>query len=246
MYTFSCPACHKQHSIYEPFTESFEAHCFRCQNLIQVTKQNIRLDPRSKKIAGPTPSTPASPTPNPSLHPPASTKRRLVRLKWLAGGLVTTFLLSLGLGAYFVFGGGIPQAQNKSSPAAPRKSGSVVASRPNRAVVQPASIPKSNQAKESSRSGRQIVAKLTPSKKEQNLQRPLEPLEVVREAIERKFAKKVVVTIVRLENGRLTLEGELQHWEDLRPAREVAAQALETAGFGPIRGWDNHLKKPKQ
>jgi hypothetical protein len=72
------------------------------------------------------------------------------------------------------------------------------------------------------------------------------PLDVVRNAMERRFDKKVVVTAVRIEDGNLILEGEVHQWQDLRPAREVAVQALEAAGFGPIRNWENHLRKPKQ
>jgi hypothetical protein len=71
-----------------------------------------------------------------------------------------------------------------------------------------------------------------------------EPLDLVREAIARKFGKEVIVTGVRLEDDRLILEGKLTHWGDLQPAREYAVRALEEAGLGPITTWDNHLKKP--
>jgi hypothetical protein len=268
VFTFSCPTCHKQHSIDEPFTESFETHCFRCQSLIQVTKQIIRIDPRSKKVVRPTTPTPAS---TKSTSAPATTKSkpspqlpigsgRLGRWKWLASGLVSASLLSLGLGGYVMFGGGVPPATKKTTPATPQKSTNVVASLPNRAAVQPpnraavqpALNPKTNPAKETSPNVSQRIDNVTPSKNvtpaknAPSIRRPLVPLEVVREAFEKRFAKKVVVTTVRVENGNLTLEGALLHWEDLRPAREVAVQALETAGFGPIRSWDNHLKKPKQ
>jgi hypothetical protein len=170
-------------------------------------------------------------------------------------------LLGLGLGGYVIFGGGVAPEKKKSPPAAPRKSTNVVASLPNRTVVQPAVNPKTNPAKEASPKVSQNPAKETSPKASQSdnnvmpvvsknvstsPRRRLGPLEIVREAFEKRFGKRVGVTNVRLEDGNLTLEGELLRWEDLRPAREVAVQALETAGFGPIRSWDNHLKKPKE
>jgi hypothetical protein len=156
-------------------------------------------------------------------------------------------LLGLGLGGYVIFGRGVIPEKKKSTPAAPRKSTNVVASLPNRAVVQPVVNLKTNPAKETSPKASQSNNNVTPSKNApSSLRRRLVPLEIVREAFEKRFGKRVVVTIVRLEDGNLTLEGELLRWEDLRPAREVAVQALETAGFGPIRSWDNHLKKTKQ
>jgi hypothetical protein len=154
-------------------------------------------------------------------------------------------------------GGDLPAKKASTTTAAP-KSKNVVASLPNRAVVQPAVNSKTNPGKETSPKVSQSPTKetspkvsqridnVTPSKNASYVRRQLVPLEVVREAVEKRFAKRVVVTTVRVENGNLTLEGELLHWEDLRPAREVAVQALEATGFGPIRSWDNHLKKPKQ
>jgi hypothetical protein len=71
-----------------------------------------------------------------------------------------------------------------------------------------------------------------------------EPLELVHEAVARKFGKEVTVTAVRLDDGRLTLEGSLTRWAHLLPARELAVRTLEEAGLGPITTWDNHLKKP--
>jgi hypothetical protein len=73
-----------------------------------------------------------------------------------------------------------------------------------------------------------------------------DPLEVVQEAVAKKCGSGVTVTAVRLEDGVLTLEGDLDKWEHLQPAREVAIQAQEEAGQGPIKTWDNHLRKPKK
>jgi hypothetical protein len=73
-----------------------------------------------------------------------------------------------------------------------------------------------------------------------------EALAVVREAVARRFGEKVVVTAVRLEDGHLTLQGQVDRWETLQPAREAAVRALEESGLGPVRSWDNHLKKPKK
>jgi hypothetical protein len=145
-----------------------------------------------------------------------------------------------------MFGGGAPPVEKKSAPAAPSKPKSVVASLPNRAVVKPSVNSKTNPAKEASPKVSPSNDNVAPAKNAPSLQRPLVPIDLVREAIEKRFAKRVVITTVRLENGNLTLEGELLRWEDLRPAREVAVQVLEAAGFGPIRSWDNHLKKPKE
>jgi hypothetical protein len=245
VFTFSCPTCHKQHCIDEPFTESFEMHCFRCQALIQVTKKIIRIDHRSQQLARPTTPTPVATESIPSLQVPTRTGGA-GRRKWLAGGLVTTSLLCLGVGFYVVFGGGILAEKKKSTLAASPKSTNVVASLPNRTVVQPGLNLKANPAKEISPKMRSSSDSVTSSKNASYVRRPLAPLEIVREAVEKRFGNRVVVSTVWVENGNLTLEGELLRWEDLRPAREVAVHALEAAGFGPIRSWDNHLKKTKQ
>jgi hypothetical protein len=73
-----------------------------------------------------------------------------------------------------------------------------------------------------------------------------DPLALVQEAVARKFGGEVTVTAVRLDGGTLRLEGDLGKWEHLQPARETAVRALEEAGLGPIKSWENHLKKPKR
>jgi hypothetical protein len=132
---------------------------------------------------------------------------------------VTAAVLTLGVGVYVVFGRGVtPTAKNPKGNAA--------------ASIAPKGSPQSS--------------KSASATTESNPARSRTPLDTVRQAVQRRFDKRVVVTNVLVEQGNLTLEGNLQRWEDLRPAREVAVKALEEGGFGPIRSWDNHLKKTKQ
>jgi hypothetical protein len=258
VFTFVCPECKKQHDVDDPFTGPFQTQCLRCRNLIQVMKEDIRTGPQvvatgqtalqlvRQALAAQRQASATPPKPDTEVRPAVKTRRRLGWHEVLAGSLVTTSLLSLGVGAYVVFGRGVTPATDKAAHAAPRKYPTTLTSRQQPSAAGPSDKPSRNHARESPQKVATEAAKSAPSANEPGPPRRRAPLEVVRKAIERRFDKKVVVTTVRVEDGNMTLEGELNHWEDLRPAREVAAQALEEAGFGPIRSWDNHLKKPKK
>jgi hypothetical protein len=242
VFTFHCPACKKQHAVTGPFPGPHKTQCFRCRTSFPLSPKNVQVSPDKEGMAPSSPRlllpaqpsksiAPPLPQPEPLPPPPKKTPNERVRRRrrWpLVASIVTAALLSLGGGAFLVFGNGKETPKKKTSlkPVAAKTSESekakdrMVAERPS-PDVEPAPI----------------------TRVENSVR---EPLEVVRKAIARKFGKNVIVTAVRLENRNLMLEGELTRWEDLRPAREVAVQALEEAGLGPIRGWDNHLKKPKK
>jgi hypothetical protein len=231
VFAFSCPFCKKEHHVCESFTGPYYTVCFRCRATFLVTKEHIWTTPAIKNRPqwvvnapppSPLPQSPARPSPAASS---LEVKEQPSRRGWLVIGLVTTSLLSLTGGGIFLFGGGASEKQApQEKVAAPRK------------------------GKKSSSS---FVSAKVPVPQHAGVGKPIagtkrSPLEVVQEAIARKFGKKVIVTGVRIEDCKLTLVGELQRWEDLRPAREIAIQALEEAGLGPIRDWENHLKKPKK
>jgi hypothetical protein len=233
LFAFSCPCCKKEHHVSESFTAPYYTVCFRCRASFLVTKEHIWTIPavkmRRKWIVNAPPPSPAASSPE--------VKKQPSRRGWLVIGLVTTSVLSLAGGGIFLFGGGDSEKQAlEEKVAAPRESKKSFSS------FVSAKVPVAEQAGV----GKPIAGTDSAPLGSNAGKRSRSPLEVVQEAIARKFGKKVIVTGVRIEDGKLTLEGELHRWEDLRPAREIAIQALEEAGLGPIKDWENHLKKPKK
>lgn len=275
MFTYSCDQCRKAHTIYRPFEGPFDTKCFRCSAPLHITPANI-TEPASSPATRPgSASKPAARAPQPAPAPVAeeqppppvaklSTPTRRTYL--LPAGLIGATACAVLAGVlYFTgaFGAG-PPATKAPPPPAPTPPKAVIAAalqaqgpRFEKVRLQDASLADGQltlagcvatgaQKTEVEALAVSAVVQAGFDRPRQVVNKMRGPLEIVQQAVARKFGKQVVVTGVVLEKGRLRLEGALSKWQDKQPAREVAVAALVEAGLGPIPSWDNRLRKPNK